>query len=59
MSRFHRAFSKVLPISMTLTLGIGAGPATLRTVAETTLWIAQISLEFCQMGIAVLRVWGV
>ena len=58
MSRFHQASSKLLPALLMATLGIGAGPATLRTLGETALCMAQISLEFCQMGIAVLRVWG-
>ena len=58
MSRFHQTLSKLLPALLIATLGMGAGPATLRTLAETALCIAQISLEFCQMGIAVLRVWG-
>jgi hypothetical protein len=59
MSSFHQACSRFLPALLTLTLGIAAGPATLRALAETALCMAQISLEFCQMGIAVLRVWGV
>jgi hypothetical protein len=35
------------------------GPAALRTVAEWNALLARISLQLCEIGIAVLRVCGI
>jgi hypothetical protein len=35
------------------------GPAALRTVAEWNVLLARISLQLCEIGIAVLRVCGI
>jgi len=58
-SHFHRIASRLLPLVVGGTLVLSAGPAALRTVAQASLLLAQICLELCQMGLAVLRVCGI
>ena len=58
MSRFHQTSSNLLPLSLAGLL-LCSGTEALRTLADTSLLMLQISLELCQMGIAVLRVCGI
>jgi hypothetical protein len=58
-SRFHRIASRFLPLVVAGTLLLSTGPDALRTVGQASLWLAQISLELCQLGLAVLRVCGI
>jgi hypothetical protein len=58
-SRFHRIASKFVPLAVGGTLLLSTGPDALRTVAQASLLSAQISLELCQLGLAVLRVCGI
>jgi hypothetical protein len=58
-SRFHRIASRFLPLVVGGTLLLSTGPDALRTVGQASLLLAQISLELCQLGLAVLRVCGI
>jgi hypothetical protein len=58
-SRFQHNASKLLPLLVLAALFVSAGPVALCTVAETSLLLGQISLDLCQMGLVVLRVFGV
>jgi hypothetical protein len=58
-SRFHRIPSRFLPLVVGGTLLLSTGPDALRTVGQASLLLAQISLELCQLGLAVLRVCGI
>jgi hypothetical protein len=58
-SRFHRIASNLLAVTIGGALFLSAGPAALSTIAEASLVLAQISLDLCQMGLAVLRVCGI
>ena len=58
MSRLNQTSSNLLPVSLAGLLLCG-GSEALRALAETSLLMLQISLELCQMGIAVLRVCGI
>lgn len=59
MSRFRTLRSKGLPILIAGILAVSAGPAAVCTLAQTSLFLAQISIEACLMGIAVLRTCGI
>lgn len=58
MSRLHQTSSNLLPLTFAGLLLYG-GSEALRALADTSLLMIQISLELCQMGIAVLRVCGI
>jgi hypothetical protein len=58
-SRFQRNASKLLPLVVLSFLLVSAGPVALRTVAEASRLLGQISLELCQMGLVLLRVFGI
>jgi hypothetical protein len=59
-SRFQHNAPKLLPMVVLAVLFVSAGPASLlRTVAETSRLLGQISLDLCQMGIVALRVFGI
>ena len=58
-SRFNRIASRFLPLVVGGTLLLSTGPDALRTVGQASLLLAQISLELCQLGLAVLRVCGI
>jgi len=58
-SHFRQIASTLLPLLLCGTLLVSAGPAALRTIAQVSLLLTQISLELCQMGIAILRVCGI
>jgi hypothetical protein len=58
-SRFHGIASKLLPLVVGGTLLLSTGPDAWRTVAQASLLLAQLSLELCQIGLAVLRVCGI
>jgi hypothetical protein len=57
-SSFQRTASRLWPLAVGGTLFLSAGPDALRTIAQASLVLARISLELCQMGLAVLRVCG-
>jgi hypothetical protein len=57
--RFRRMASRLLPLALGGTLLLSIGPAAFKTVARTSLMLAEISLELCQMGLAVLRILGI
>jgi hypothetical protein len=57
-SRFRQIASTLFPLVLGGSLLVSAGPAALRTVAQAILLLAQLCLELCQMGLAVLRVCG-
>jgi hypothetical protein len=58
-SRLQRNASKLLPLLVLGLLFVSSGPGALRTLAETSRLLGQISLELCQFGLVVLRVWGI
>ncbi len=58
-SRFRRMASRLLTLALGGTFLLSIGPAALHTVAQTSLVLAQICLELCQMGLAVLRILGI
>jgi len=58
-SSFHHIASKLLSVLLGATLLLSAGPAALRTIAHVDLLVAQISLELCEMGLAVVRACGI
>ena len=58
-SPFHRIVSRLLPLVVGGALLLGTGPDALRTVAQASLLLAQVSLELCYLGLAVLRVCGI
>jgi hypothetical protein len=58
-SPFHRVASRLLPLVVGGTVLLSTGPDALRTVAQASILLAQISLELCQMGFAVLQVCGI
>jgi len=54
----HRLGSKLSAL-FAATLFITVGPAALRTIAELHHFLAQISLQLCEIGLVVLRVCGI
>jgi hypothetical protein len=58
-SRLQRNASKLLPLLVLGILFVSSGPVALRTLAEASRLLGQISLELCQFGLVVLRVWGI
>ena len=58
-SQFRRIAANVLVLALAGSPLLSAGPDALRTVAHTSVALAQISLELCQMGLTVLRVCGI
>jgi hypothetical protein len=59
MSRFHTLRSKGLPMLIAGILAVSAGPGAISTLVQTSLTLAQISMEVCLMGIAFLRICGI
>jgi hypothetical protein len=55
----HGLGSKLFPAFLLSTLLLSAGPPALRTIAEVDSLLAQISLQLCEIGLAVLRVCGI
>ena len=58
-ARFRRVASRLLPLVLGGALLVGTGPVVLQTIAQTSLVLAQISLELCQMGLTVVRILGI
>ena len=59
-SRFQHNAQKLLPLLVLAVLFLSAGPAALlRTVGDASRLPGQISLELCQLGVVVLRVFGI
>jgi hypothetical protein len=58
-SSFHHIAAKLLSAFLGVTLLLSLGPAALRTIAHVDLLLAQISLELCGIGVAVLRACGI
>ena len=59
-SRFQHNASKLLPLLVLAALAMSVGPgALLHAVAEASRLFGQISLELCQLGLVVLRVFGI
>jgi hypothetical protein len=65
MKSFFRYMGRSRFLRPQWTLGILAligcltGPPALQTLLEVSLELAQISLSLCQMGLVLLRVWGI
>lgn len=59
MPVFHRISSRLLPVVLAISVVIGTGPDALRLLTDVSLLIAQVSLELCQMGLAVIRICGI
>jgi hypothetical protein len=57
-SGFHRMCSKSSAV-LGATLLLSFGPPALRTIEQVDLRLVHISLELCQVGLAVLRACGV
>ena len=55
----HHFKFKLLSTIFAAMLLLTIGPAALRTVAEWNALLARISLQLCEIGIAVLRVCGI
>jgi hypothetical protein len=55
----HHLGSTFFSTLLAVTLLLSVGPAALRTIAELDSQLAQISLQLCEIGIAVLRVCGI
>jgi len=55
----HHLASKLFSTLLAVTLFLTAGPAALRTIAELHHFLAQISLQLCEIGLVVLRVCGI
>jgi hypothetical protein len=59
MHSIFQSASKFVPLALGGTLALSAAPATLRTLAQASLLLAEISLQLCEMGLAVLRTCGI
>jgi hypothetical protein len=57
-SGFHRMCSQSSAV-LGATLLLSFGPPAWRTIEQVDLLLVQISLELCQVGLAVLRACGV
>ncbi len=55
----YRFGLKLLSTIFAATLLLTVGPPALRMVAELDVLLARISLQLCEIGIAVLRVCGI
>ncbi len=55
----HHFGLKLLSTIFAAMLLLTVGPPALRTVAELNALLARISLQLCEIGIAVLRVCGI
>jgi hypothetical protein len=55
----HHFSSKLLSTLFAAMFLLTIGPAALRTVAEWNALLARVSLQLCEIGIAVLRVCGI
>jgi hypothetical protein len=55
----HHLASKLSAALFAATLLLTVGPAALRAIAELDTLLAQISLELCEVGLAVLHVCGI
>ena len=55
----HHVASKLPATLFAATCLITIGPPALRAIAELNTLLAQISLELCEVGLAVLHVWGI
>jgi hypothetical protein len=55
----HRLGSKLFSTLLAVTLFLTVGPAALRTIAELHHFLAQVSLQLCEIGLVVLRVCGI
>jgi hypothetical protein len=55
----HHVGSKLFSTLLAATLSLTVGPAALRAIADLDVLLAQISLQLCEIGLAVLRVCGI
>jgi hypothetical protein len=55
----HHLGSKLCSALFAATLLLTLGPAVLRTIADLDCLLAQISLQLCEIGVAVMRVCGI
>jgi hypothetical protein len=55
----HRLSSKLFSTLLSATLVLTVGPAVLRTIADLDSLLARISLQLCEVGLAVLRICGI
>jgi hypothetical protein len=55
----HHLASKLFPVLFVAILLLTLGPPALRTIAEIDSLLAHISLDLCEVGLAVLRVCGI
>ena len=57
--QLFRSWGPQLTLAILAIMAYIAGDAPLRTLAEVSLELAQISLSLCQMGLVVWRVCGI
>ena len=55
----HHIFSRLFPGLLAATLLLSAVPSAVRAIQDLHVLLARISLELCEVGLAVLRVCGV
>jgi hypothetical protein len=58
-SLFCRGAAKLTSLLLGAILLAHLGPAMLRTIEQTDLLLAQLSLGLCEIGLAVLRLCGI
>jgi len=57
--RFHHTSLRLSSAFLGATFLLSFGPPALRTIEQVDLLAAQISLELCEMGLALLRACGI
>jgi hypothetical protein len=58
MNALHITASKLTSLLLAAILLLDLGPATWRAIEQVNLVLARISLDLCEIGLAVLRVCG-
>jgi hypothetical protein len=59
MNALHITASKLTSLLLAAILLLDLGPATWRAIEQVNLVLARVSLDLCEMGLAVLRVCGI
>jgi hypothetical protein len=59
MNALHITASKLTSLLLAAILLLDLGPATWRAIEQANLVLARVSLDLCEMGLAVLRVCGI
>ena len=58
MNSLHITASKLTSLLLGAILALDLGPATWRAIEQADILIGRISLDLCEIGLAVLRVCG-